>query len=126
MGNTRSIKNRVLVIDNSVTNLLLFEAMLQQYGMEVFKEQLATSAIENLAAVNPDIIFLDYMMPGMDGIEALQIIKQQCETPVVMISAYQSKALINQALQMGAVDFLIKPFTVHAIFTCCQSVLLPQ
>lgn len=71
-----------------------------------------------------DVIFLDIKMPRIDGVEVLSQIKLMgCTTPVIMICGYANEDLVNDCLEIGAFDFLHKPFDLHKVFTALTSAL---
>jgi response regulator NasT len=60
--------------------------------------------------LDPDVVVMDIKMPGMDGIEAAQILTQEKVAPVVLLTAYSQKELIDRAKEAGVVGYLVKPF----------------
>ena len=104
---------RVLLVDDEPLNLDLLEQELDGSGCEVVTASNGEEALELVASSPPDMIFLDLMMPVMDGytvLERLQLDEAWRTIPVVIISAANDLKNIVRAIEMGAVDFLPKPF----------------
>ncbi len=100
----------VLAVDDNLTNLRLIEAMLGQLpGVESITLDDPQLALDWCQENRPDLILLDYMMPGLDGLEFMRRLKGGGELPVIMITADTEKAVRYQALDLGARDFLNKP-----------------
>ena len=83
-------------------------------------------AIDQYRAVRPDLVLMDIVMPEMDGIQATQeILREDPGATIVMCSAMGQEALIVEAIQAGARDFILKPFTEERILTVLQKILHP-
>ena len=81
-------------------------------------------AVEKIREHNPAIAILDIKMPQMDGLEALREIKRlKPGIRVLIVTGYDSSDVANQAIQMGAEDYLVKPFDRHRVITQVQSIL---
>ena len=104
---------RLLVVDDNAINLTLFRHLLQKLdGAEVECMADPVAALDWCAAHDPDLILLDYMMPGVNGlefIERLRLIPGRADVPVVMVTADTESDVRHRALQLGAQDFLTKP-----------------
>ena len=83
-------------------------------------------AIEVVDSENPDLVLLDMMMPGVDGIAVLEHLRSQpkhVETPVVVVSAFASPADRNRAIEAGATRFVKKPFDPEALRSLVEELL---
>ena len=104
---------RLLVVDDNAINLTLFRHLLQKLeGAEVECIADPMAALDWCAANDPDLILLDYMMPGVNGlefIERLRLIPGRADVPVVMVTADTESDVRHRALLLGAQDFLTKP-----------------
>ena len=102
---------RVLAVDDDPRALKLVRDSLADEGYEPYvtgDPQQVASLIEE---VEPHVVLLDLMLPGTDGIELMQTILDTRDTPVIFLSAYSRDEFISKALEMGAADYIIKPFS---------------
>lgn len=106
-----TIKLRVLVVDDSALMRRLISDLLESDpGIEVVgTAQDGLEAIEKVASLRPDVVTLDVEMPRLNGLEALSQIMQQNPTPVVMLTGLSHPDVAVEALEQGAVDFVVKP-----------------
>jgi DNA-binding NtrC family response regulator len=105
------MRQEILVVDDEPLNLDLFEQELGELGYAVAKAANGQAALEMLATTSPDLVLLDYQMPGMNGIEVLTEIKKKTPAlPVVIITAYGTIERAVEAIKSGADDFVTKPF----------------
>jgi len=103
--------NKILIVDDEPFNLDLLEQELGDLGYAVVRAESGAAALTQIDKVTPDLVLLDYLMPGMNGIEVLQTIrKTQADLPIVMITAYGTIDLAVEAIKAGADDFITKPF----------------
>lgn len=103
---------KVLLVDDEPINLAILESCLQVLGAQIFKALNGQEAIEVFQNEQPDMVLMDVMMPGMDGLEATREIKLQCGErwmPVVMVTSLYSDEDIVRGLEAGADDYLVKP-----------------
>ena len=117
---------RVLVVDDIAANVRLLEAKLLVEYYEVLTANDGATALEIVAESMPDIVLLDVMMPGMDGFEVCQNIKNNSETahiPVVMVTALSDVSDRVKGLEAGADDFLTKPVNDLALFARIRSLV---
>jgi DNA-binding response OmpR family regulator len=104
---------KILVIDDQLLNIRLLEHKLERSEMEVISSTNGTEGIRIAKEERPDVILLDIMMPGLSGIEVCKLLKQDEETreiPVIFITARTSKEDKLEGFDVGAADYLIKPF----------------
>lgn len=104
-------KKRILVIDNEEGICRMIEAVLTDHGFEVAACTRSFEAVEKFAPGQWDLVISDVKMPGMNGLEVLQKVKEKDPAvPVVMITAFATVEMSIQALRRGAYDMLTKPF----------------
>jgi CheY-like chemotaxis protein len=121
---------RALIVDDSLSARVVLSRMLQKYGLDVDTAESAEAAISYLAGQRPDVIFMDHLMPGMDGFQAVQAIKNNPRTatiPIMMYTSQQGELYVGQARALGAVGVLpklVKPVDVSKILY--QLHLLPE
>ncbi|MFC2056636.1 response regulator transcription factor [Chloroflexota bacterium] len=100
----------ILVIDDEPAMLALFERILKPEGYDVLSAADGIFGLSLLRQAEPDLILLDIMMPGPDGFEVLQRIRQSSNVPVIMVTAKRDTELLQKALSSGADDHITKPF----------------
>jgi two-component system nitrogen regulation response regulator NtrX len=118
------MKSRILVIDDEAAIRDSLRMILEYEGYEFLG---AASGQDGLAMVereNPDLVFLDIKMPGMDGLEVLQRIKAADETvPVVMISGHATVTTAVDATKLGALDFIEKPLASERVLVTIRNAM---
>jgi DNA-binding NtrC family response regulator len=115
---------RLLIIDDDLGVREYLSALLGRFGHSVSTAASGEEALENLATSRPDLITLDVVLEGMDGIETLRRLKKRIpDVPVVMISGHGHARTIVEAMQLGAADFLRKPFEVEELQLAFQRAL---
>lgn len=115
---------RVLVIDDDPGVRDYMEALVTRQGYRVFAVADGEQALQTLDETQPDVITLDVVLPGIDGLETLSRLKQRMpEVPVVMLSGHGQARTIVEAMRLGASDFLRKPFEVEELELAFQKAL---
>ncbi|MEE4239212.1 MAG: PleD family two-component system response regulator [Anderseniella sp.] len=117
---------RVLVVDDILANVRLLEAKLTSEYFEVCTAMNGADALEAVDSFQPDIILLDVMMPGIDGIEVCRRIKTNPQTqhiPVIMVTALDQVEDRVRGLEAGADDFITKPVNDAALFCRLKSLV---
>jgi len=102
---------RALIVDDSRSARVILSRMLEAYDLEVDAAESAEQALEHLKQARPDVIFMDHLMPGMDGFQAIQAIKSNPDTamiPVMMYTSQEGELYVSQARALGAVGVLPK------------------
>ncbi len=120
------MSGRVLVVDDVATNRLLLRAKLSSAYYDVVVAENGTQALEMARGEQPDMIMLDVMMPDMDGFTVCQILKSSEETahiPVIMVTALDTPEERIRGLEVGADDFLSKPFNDLALFARVRNLM---
>ncbi|MEE1290284.1 MAG: response regulator [Spirochaetota bacterium] len=117
--------SRVLIVDDLAFIKLIIKDTLEKTGFEVAGEASnGVEAIEQYKRLQPDIVLMDITMPKMDGIQALQeIVKIDPQAKVIMCSALGQQKLIIQSIQLGAKDFIVKPFKPERIVGAIKKAL---
>lgn len=113
----------VFAIDDSPLNLKILQRFLEKQGWKVFIAEDGLTAITEINQVQPDIIVLDIMMPGIDGFEVCRRLKAApatAEIPIIFLSALTDQKSIVKGLELGAVDYIHKPFQQEEIITRLQ------
>lgn len=121
---------RALIVDDSRSARVILSRMLEQHGMAVDTAESAEQALEFLQQARPDVIFMDHLMPGMDGFEAVQAIKSDPQTamiPLMMYTSQEGELYVSQARALGAIGVLpktVRPVDVARVLY--QLHLLPE
>lgn len=102
----------ILVVDDALFMRMMIKDILSKDGLTVVGEaEDGAEAVKKYAELEPDLVTMDIVMPGMDGIEAVrEILKIDGSAKILMCSAMGQQPLVVEALEAGATDFIIKPF----------------
>jgi len=118
----------VVVVDDDAMLRTIVEAKLRTRGYHVVQVEDGLKAVEVISTERPDLVVLDSMMPGTDGLEVMVAIKAVpaiADTPIVMLTARKQESDIVAALKAGASDYLVKPFIPEELAMRIQR-LLPR
>ncbi|WP_370639709.1 ANTAR domain-containing response regulator [Allobranchiibius sp. GilTou73] len=104
---------RVLVAEDEALIRMDLAEMLAEAGYDVVAQvRDGRSAIEQARTLRPDLVVMDVKMPGLDGISAAETIGQEGIAPVVMLTAFSDKDLVDRAGDAGVMGYVLKPFTI--------------
>jgi len=119
------VKRTVLICDDALFMRTLVGDILQQAGFEVVGEaETGLQAVEKYKQLRPDLVTMDIVMPEMGGIDAVrEITTYDPEARVLMCSAMGQQALVVEAIQAGAKEFVVKPFQATRVLEAVQRVL---
>lgn len=106
------MSKRILLVDDAVFMRMKLKDILEKNGYQVVAEaQNGVEAIEKYKSEKPDLVTMDITMPEMDGVTALKKIKEfDPKAKVIMCSAMGQQSMVMDAIQAGAIDFIVKPF----------------
>ena len=115
----------VLVCDDAIFMRTMITDILTQAGYEVIGEaETGAQAVERYRQLKPDLVTMDIVMPDMGGIEAVRTIcRDSPEAKILMCSAMGQQALVVEAIQAGAKDFVVKPFQPSRVLEAVQRLL---
>ena len=116
-------KCRVFIIDDEPKILRFIAANLKSLGYEPYTFPSGKDALEHLDALDPELVLLDIMMPGLDGLEVLKRLRTFSNVPVIILTARGDSNDKVRGLNMGADDYLTKPFALDELFARVQAVL---
>ena len=117
---------KILVIDDDQHQCRLIEVSLKKFEWDVITAQNAFEALDLLKTYQPDIIISDVMMPKMDGVSLFKKIMEQPHLksiPFLFLSASNDTNLIEEALELGAIDYITKPYNISTLKAKIQTVL---
>ena len=115
MNPSRKSKNTILVIDSDPYTYKILTLVLDKNDFQVIECRTAAEAIRVCASIKPNIILLDLLVEDMNGIDVIKSIREWSELPVIIISAKQASEDIIHGLNLGADDYVIKPFNVDVL-----------
>ncbi|QVM85743.1 response regulator [Novosphingobium decolorationis] len=117
MPGTTNISD-ILVVDDMEANQAVIRRRLEPYGYRIRCVESGAAALKAIAERLPDIVLLDYMMPHMNGIEVLRILRQDQTTrelPIIMVTARAESEATIEALEAGADDYVTKPIDFQVL-----------
>ncbi len=123
MLDTSSRKYRILVVDDERRMVGFIRLNLEQDGFEVIEAYNGNEALERLRDSLPDLILLDVMMPDIDGFEVLRMIREISQVPVIMLTAKGEEDDKVKGLELGADDYITKPFSPRELVSRVKAVL---
>ena len=115
-------KFRVLVVDDDPRILKFLEIRLKASGYEVLTAKNGSEALEQVKAEEPDLLILDVLMPGIDGFETLKQVRLLSSLPVIILSAKEANTDKVKGLELGADDYLAKPFSPDELLARIEAV----
>ena len=113
----------ILVVDDEPKYVRLMEANLLPEGYQVLKEYDGQGAVEVVAEKRPDLVLLDVMMPGLDGFQACERIREFSNVPIIMVTAKGEEHDRVKGLDKGADDYIVKPFSATELLARVRAVL---
>lgn len=115
----------ILICDDAAFMRMMIKDILTKNGYNVAGEaENGAKAVEKYAELKPDLVLMDITMPEMDGIEALKKIKaSDPSASVIMCSAMGQQAMVIEAIQSGAKDFIVKPFQAERVLEAVKKVV---
>lgn len=116
-------KAKILVIDDEPGILNVVTAYLRSEGYEYYTAEDGPSGLSAFQAYKPDLVILDIMLPGMDGIEVLNQIRRESDAYVIMLTAKSEEVDKVIGLSVGADDYLTKPFSPRELMARIKSAL---
>jgi DNA-binding response OmpR family regulator len=108
----------ILIVDDLVTLRQPVRVMLERQGYNVEEASDGYEALQKIAESRPDLVLLDLMMPGMNGAEVLKHIKADArlqDTSIIVLTAVADTWQMRKYIEMGAADYLLKPFTISTL-----------
>ena len=113
------MNKKILIIDDHGHIRFMVSNRLSKLGFETVSAEDAQNIVHVAIAEKPDLIIMDLMLPGIDGIEATKQLKRNQETehiPVIMLTAVSTKRTVMESLKSGVCDYIIKPFKADELY----------
>jgi DNA-binding response OmpR family regulator len=114
---------RILVVDDEERMVRFIRLNLEHDGFQVIEAYRGTQAIDRLRSSLPDLILLDVMLPDIDGFEVLRMIREISSVPVIMLTAKGEEDDRVHGLELGADDYVTKPFSPRELVSRVRAVL---
>lgn len=114
---------RILVVDDEATLVETLGYNLRREGHEVITASTGLEALEKARALVPNLIILDIMLPEMDGFEVCRRLRQEIDTPILMLTARDEEIDKVVGLELGADDYLTKPFSLRELLARVKATL---
>ena len=116
-------KTNILVVDDEISIIKLLRANLEKNGYKVLTAINGVEALQTIQMERPDLIILDIMMPKMDGFEVCQRLREWSQIPIIMLSARGDEGDKVKCLDLGADDYVTKPFGKDEVIARVKAVL---
>jgi two-component system KDP operon response regulator KdpE len=123
MADTRLQDRRILVVDDEVRMVRFIRLNLEHDGFQVIEAYNGMQALERMRTNLPDLVLLDVMMPDIDGFEVLRTIREVSQVPVIMLTAKGEEDDRVRGLELGADDYITKPFSPREMVSRVRAVL---
>ena len=117
------MSERILIVDDEPRYVRLMEANLATEGYQVLKAYNGQQAVDAVAEQKPDLVLLDIMMPLMDGFQACDRIREFSDVPIIFVTAKGEEHERVQGLNLGADDYIVKPFSATELLARVRAVL---
>lgn len=101
---------KILVVDDEQTTVEILSLVLNRQGYDVIKAYRAEEALRKAYRMHPDLVLLDIMMPEMDGWEVCKRLRELSDVPIIFLTARTDTEDIVKGLEMGADDYIVKPY----------------
>ena len=122
-GRTRRNRIRILAVDDDPTTLRNVRDALTEAGYAPFVTGDPNAVERLMREEKPHLVLLDLMLPGADGIELLESVPELSDVPVIFLSAYGRDQIVARALESGAEDYIVKPFSPTELVARIQTVM---
>lgn len=113
----------LLLADDDAPSLRLLSLCLKGAGYETIETANGQEAVRLAIERQPDLAILDINMPGMSGTEAARVIRRETDVPFIFLSAHDESAIVQQAVEEGALGYLVKPIELQKIVPTVQTAL---
>ena len=117
---------KILIAEDEIHIITLLEFTLEMAGYQVCTAQNGLEVLEKVHSERPDLILLDIKMPELNGWQICEKLKSEEKTnkiPIIIVTAFAQKEAKDRSLELGADDFISKPFDGKALLECIQKVM---
>ena len=106
---------KILIIDDDARLVKNVETYLKDFGYRIDSALTGAEGLRKVQALQPDLVLLDLMMPGLDGLEVCREIRKDNTVPIIMLTARGEESDVVSGLEVGADDYLTKPFSLREL-----------
>jgi DNA-binding response OmpR family regulator len=117
------VNGRILIAEDDVKQAELIRLYLEREGYSVLVTHDGRTALEQIRARQPDLVVLDWMMPGMDGLDVTRAVRMESDVPIVLLTARSTEDDLLLGLDLGADDYITKPFSPRELAARVRTVL---
>ena len=117
------MSNRILVVDDEPQIVRVLRGYLEQAGFAVFSAHDGAEALRVARQERPDLVILDLMLPGMDGLDVARSLRKEGDIPIIMLTARVDETDRVVGLELGADDYVTKPFSLREVIARVRAVL---
>lgn len=117
------IMKKILIIEDEAELVKVLRSYLEQAGFEVITSYRGDTGLETWLSIHPDLVILDLNLPGMDGLDVARSIRRQDDTPIIMVTARVEETDRLIGLELGADDYVIKPYSPREVVARVRTVL---
>ena len=114
---------RILIIEDEAELVKVLRSYLEKAGYQVLSAYRGDTGLENWKSFKPDLVILDLNLPGMDGLDVARAIRKQNETPIIMVTARVEETDKLIGLELGADDYVTKPYSPREVVARVKTVL---
>jgi len=114
---------KILVVEDEKPLIKILKYNLEKEGYQVAVASDGQSGFENFKKIKPDLVILDVMIPKMDGFEFCKAVRKESETPIIMLTARKEEVDRILGLELGADDYVTKPFSVREVVSRVKAIL---
>jgi DNA-binding response OmpR family regulator len=117
------MSEKILIVEDEATLLETLEYNFKRQGYQTFTAANGRTALEIARCELPDLIILDIMLPGIDGLEVCRILRKEMSVPILMLTARDDEVDKVVGLEVGADDYMTKPFSVRELLARAKALL---
>ena len=119
----KSKQTLIMIVDDDAALGEMLSIVLNGSGFEAVTCQDGLRAVEMFPTLHPDLVLLDIMLPGLDGVQVAQRIRQTANTPIIMLTAKSDTTDVVKGLEAGADDYVVKPFSLAVLYAKALALL---
>jgi DNA-binding response OmpR family regulator len=117
------VNGRILIAEDDAKQAELIRLYLEREGYSVVVTHDGRTALEQIRARQPDLVILDWMMPGMDGLDVTRVVRMESDVPIIILTARSTEDDLLLGLDLGADDYVTKPFSPRELAARVRTVM---